>query len=63
MRWLLKAALQGGISLLPKSREINYLFQKHVTRVVRLSQPYFDTRVDLCRRHLRGYQEVYRHDS
>ncbi|MDK3158173.1 class I SAM-dependent methyltransferase [Kamptonema cortianum] len=59
MRWLLKAALQGGISLLPKSREINYLFQKHVTRVVRLSQPYFDTRVDLCRRHLRGYQGVY----
>lgn len=32
MRWVAKAALQGGISLLPNADSANLLFQRHVTR-------------------------------
>lgn len=59
MRWLLKAGLQGTISLLPNARGINYIFQKYVSRGVSLSQPEFDARVDLCRRHLHSYQNQH----
>jgi hypothetical protein len=54
--WLLKAAVQGVISSLPASDRLNYLFQRHVTGSVVLSDEVFTRKVAQCSRHLRSYQ-------
>lgn len=59
MRWILKATLQGVISRLPKSRQINYLFQKYASRGVYLTESEFDARVDFFRQHLQDYQRFF----
>jgi hypothetical protein len=54
--WLLKAAAQGVISSLPASDRLNYLFQRHVTGSVVLSDEVFERKVGQCDRHIRSYQ-------
>ena len=53
--WLLKAMVQGGISLLPKPYSWNYLFQKHVTKSLSLSATGFESKLMQCRRHIENY--------
>ena len=50
--WYLKAATQGVLSRLPKPQRYNRLFQRHVTRSLRLSDERFLGRWRQCERHL-----------
>lgn len=50
--WLIKLAIQRGISLLPKSHKWNELFQKHITRSLELTPDRFEERVRFCSTHL-----------
>ena len=49
--WLIKAALQRGISWLPSSHKWNELFQRHVTRSTELTAERFEARLEYCRWH------------
>lgn len=40
-KWILKAVVQKTISFLPYKHRINFLFQKYITKGVRLSDDYF----------------------
>lgn len=51
-KWILKAVLQKAISFLPGGYRLNYLFQKYITRGVRLSDLYFEDRLAHLRQHL-----------
>lgn len=51
-KWVLKAVVQKGISLLPYKHRINYLFQKYVTKGVQLSSLYFEDRLIHLKEHL-----------
>lgn len=54
--WYLKAAIQGALSLLPQSYRWNYLFQRHVSRGLRLTDAYFEQKLKRCVRHLEYYR-------
>lgn len=56
-KWVLKAVVQKGISLLPYKHRINYLFQKHVTKGVQLSSLYFEDRLIHLREHLHFFEK------
>ena len=57
-KWVLKALVQKGISLLPYSHRINYLFQRYVTRGVVLNENYFFDRIIHGRNHLEAYRKL-----
>lgn len=57
MKWILKAIIQKGISWMPNSQKINFLFQKHVTKGVQLSDQYFGDKLGHACDHLRLYKE------
>lgn len=56
-KWVLKAVVQKGISLLPYKHRINYLFQKYVTKGVQLSNLYFEDRLIHLKEHLHFFQK------
>jgi hypothetical protein len=56
--WLIKAAVQRGISLLPKSHVWNELLQEHVTKSIELTPDRFNERLDFCRRHVENLIEL-----
>ncbi len=56
-KWVLKAIVQKTISFLPLSQQLNYLFQKHVTKGVHLSDDYFSDRLLHAKEHLTAYQQ------
>ncbi|GJM35009.1 MAG: hypothetical protein DHS20C18_40100 [Saprospiraceae bacterium] len=56
-KWKLKAIIQKLISFLPYKHRINYLFQKYITRGVRLSDGYFEDRLIHLSHHLEFYQD------
>lgn len=56
-KWILKALVQKIISFLPLSRQINYFFQKRITKGVYLSDAYFYDRLGHAATHLKIYQE------
>jgi len=60
--WILKAAIQKVISFLPASQRINYFFQKHITKGIRLTDDLFDDKLTHCRNHLLAF-EKYRSGS
>jgi len=51
-KWLIKAAVQKGISYLPAAHRINYFFQKHVTGGVLLDDAHFGLKLDHAADHL-----------
>lgn len=55
-KWILKAVVQKGISFLPMKHRINYLFQKHVTKGVQLSDAYLSDRLGHFRQHFSFHQ-------
>ena len=57
MKWIAKAIVQKGISFLPYSHTINFLFQKYVTRGVYLSDEYFEDRLNHCREHYKNFRK------
>ena len=56
-KWVLKAIVQKVISYLPFSRNINFFFQKHVTKGVHLSDEYFYDRLSHARSHLKAFND------
>ncbi len=56
-RWLVKAALQKGMSALPASESVNYLFQRHVSRSLPASEAAFRRKFERATAHLRAYEE------
>lgn len=56
--WLLKAAIQGGISLLPGRHRLNALLQQRVTGSLVLSDAMFEAKVSQCRHHLERFRQV-----
>jgi hypothetical protein len=55
--WYLKAAVQGALSRLPNPQRYNRWFQKRVTKSLELTEPYFASKFEQCRRHLEIYQK------
>lgn len=53
--WWIKAAVQGGLSLLPRSERLNEAFQQHVTHTIALTPARFEAKVGQARRHLRRH--------
>lgn len=56
-KWVLKAIVQKGISVLPYKHRINYLFQKYITKGVRLSPLYFEDRLLHLKHHIEFYKQ------
>jgi SAM-dependent methyltransferase len=54
-RWLGKAALQKGMSALPKAESVNYLFQRHVSRSLPASEAGFRRKLERAASHLDAY--------
>jgi SAM-dependent methyltransferase len=52
VRWLAKAAIQGGLSLVPGGRQANYFLQRNVSRRLPRSDADFDFHADTAARHL-----------
>ncbi|MEO8759816.1 MAG: class I SAM-dependent methyltransferase [Bacteroidia bacterium] len=57
-KWIFKAIVQKGISFLPYDYKINYLFQKHVTKGVFLSDDYFFDKLIHVKNHLEYYSKL-----
>lgn len=55
--WVLKAAVQGGISVLPARNRLNRLIQTRVTGSVALTEAGFQRKVAQCRHHLQSYRQ------
>jgi len=61
---MLKAVVQKGISFLPASQSINYLFQKYVTKGLELTDALFEDRLGHCADHIYAYKRYgLRHDE
>jgi len=56
--WMFKAAVQGGISFLPKNQFWNYLFQKYVTKSLDLNVRRFEIKLRQCKKHIENYFAV-----
>jgi SAM-dependent methyltransferase len=54
-KWILKAIVQKAISYLPFGTQINYFFQKYVTKGVYLTDEYFYDRLGHAKDHLNAY--------
>jgi SAM-dependent methyltransferase len=57
-KWIFKAVIQKGISFLPYNYKINYLFQKHVTKGVVLSDDYFFDKLIHVKKHVEFYAKL-----
>ncbi len=57
-KWILKAIVQKTISFLPFKHQINFLFQKYVTKGVYLSDEYFEDRLIHAANHLKGSKKL-----
>jgi Methyltransferase domain len=56
--WLLKAATQGAISLLPGRHRLNRTFQERLTGSLVLTEARFEAKVAQCAHHLRSFRQV-----
>lgn len=56
--WLLKAGVQGAISLVPGRHRLNAVLQERVTGSLALSEDVFATKVAQCNHHLARFREV-----
>lgn len=57
MRWLAKAALQQGISALPRAESVNYVFQRRISRTLPAGEGGFRRKFRRALGHLRAYDE------
>ena len=56
--WMLRAAVQGGLSLLPKSRFWNYAVQKYVIKTLQQDIGTFHEKLVYSRRHVENYNSA-----
>ena len=59
-KWILKATVQKGISLLPGKHRINFLFQRYITKGVQLTEAYLVDRLTHFQTHKRLLTEQSR---
>jgi SAM-dependent methyltransferase len=57
MRWLVKAAVQKGISALPRAESANYLLRRHVSRSLPASETRFERKFSRAVRHLAALEK------
>jgi len=55
--WILKALIQGAISVTPMSEDLNFLFQKYVTHSVKQSKSSLSIRLVWCGKHIEYYRQ------
>src|SRR5919198_1096539 len=55
MRWVVKAALQRALGLLPQGERLNYLFQRHVARSLPGGEPVVQRKLARARQHLNAF--------
>lgn len=55
-RWLVKAALQKGMSALPASESVNYVFQRRISGSLPASEAAFRRKFARAQEHLRAYE-------
>ena len=53
--WILKAAVQKTISILPFKERINFFFQRHITKAVKLSDEHFNWKVNHAKDHINHF--------
>lgn len=53
--WVLKAVVQKAISLLPFKHNINFLFQKYITKGVNLTDALFEDKLIHCSNHIKAW--------
>jgi SAM-dependent methyltransferase len=56
-RWLVKAALQKGMSALPASESVNYVFQRRVSRSLPASEAAFRRKFERAVAHVGAYEQ------
>ena len=56
-KWIIKAVIQKAISFLPYKHQINFLFQKYITKGVQLSDDYFLDRLIHFQKHVAFYRQ------
>jgi hypothetical protein len=52
VKWIAKAIIQKSISILPNKERVNFLFQKHVTKAVLLTDQHFEWKITHARDHV-----------
>jgi hypothetical protein len=57
-KWIQKAIVQKILSYLPFGQNINYLFQKYVTKGENLNDEYFIDRLGHAKKHIQYYQNI-----
>jgi hypothetical protein len=62
-KWIVKAALQRTISVLPGRQSVNYAFQKHITKSLDFDAIWFQRRLRECRWHLENYLNTTAHPN
>jgi ubiquinone/menaquinone biosynthesis C-methylase UbiE len=55
-KWKIKALVQKTISILPFSEKLNYIFQKHVTGGIELTEEYWGYKITHARDHINFYK-------
>ena len=55
--WKLKAIIQKTISFLPYNHKVNYLFQKHITKGVHLTDELLEDKLLHCSHHLKAFEQ------
>lgn len=63
MRWVFKAAVQKGIATLPASERVNYVFQRRVSRRLRLDHRTLSNKLERVDEHLHAYRKVTGRES
>lgn len=58
-KWKAKAIVQKTISVLPYKEKLNYLFQKHVSHAIELSDEYWGYKITHARDHLNNYKNYF----
>ncbi|MEL7120008.1 MAG: class I SAM-dependent methyltransferase [Bacteroidota bacterium] len=56
-KWILKAIVQKSISFLPYKHKINYLFQKYITKGVKLSDQYLEDKLVHFQHHWSSWKK------
>lgn len=54
--WILKAAIQKGISLLPAHRELHFWMQKYLWRSLQITPDFLEDRLSHCHKHLTAWR-------
>jgi len=57
MNWLIKAGIQGVLSISPSRSDLNYFFQRYITRSLVLNKAKLKLRLEWCNTHIEYYQK------